>query len=167
MSNCMGKRAKKMASGGKTTKAMKELEDYNTLKRETKGFQQEKPGTPYSELPMKEKLKRLMKKDKKASGGKIKKMATGGTPSDEYLKSFGKGLGKSTKDMKPPKNPKRMSPERKKRIDDLIDKNVTGKSATRRIAKGGAVKKMATGGKVKGRRGDGICSKGRTKGRMV
>jgi len=101
MSNCMGKRPKKMASGGqpKTTKAMKELEEYNTLKRETKGFQQKKPGTPYSELPMKEKLKRLMKKDDKASGG--------------------------------------------------------------------SVKKMAKGGKVKGRRGDGICSRGRTKGRMV
>ena len=101
MSNCMGKRAKKMATGGqpKTTRAMQELEDYNTLRRETKDFQQEKPGTPYSELPMKEKLKRLMKKDGKASGG--------------------------------------------------------------------SVKKMAVGGKVKGRRGDGICSRGKTRGRMV
>ena len=58
----------------------------------------------------------------------------------------------------------------KDRIKKVI-KKVTGN------AKGGAIK-MACGGKVhmatggmpkakKGRRGDGICSRGRTKGRMV
>ena len=102
-------------------------------------------------------------------GGEVKKMAEGGTPSDEDLKSFGKGLGKSTKDMKPPKNPRRMSPEQKKRIDDLIDKKVTGKSATRRIAKGGVVTKMEKGGAVRGsrksaRKGiDGCAIKGKTR----
>ena len=147
MSNCMGKRkVKKMASGGqpKTTKAMKELEEYNTLKRETKGFQQKKPGTPYSELPMKEKLKRLMKKDDKASKqmpkANIGGAAAGAAAGVNKLKKPRAGVGK------------------------IREYTLT------EIATGGSVKKMATGGVAKakkGRRGDGICSRGRTKGRMV
>ncbi len=146
MSNCMGKRPKKMASGGqpKTTKAMKELEEYNTLKRETKGFQQKKPGTPYSELPMKEKLKRLMKKDDKASKqmpkANIGGAAAGAAAGVNKLKKPRAGVGK------------------------IREYTLT------EIATGGSVKKMATGGVAKakkGRRGDGICSRGRTKGRMV
>jgi len=46
------------------------------------------------------------------------------------------------------------------------DLNKDGKVTRKDVLMGRGVK-MAKGGSVKGRRGDGICSRGRTKGRMV
>lgn len=54
--------------------------------------------------------------------------------------------------------------KRKKKKGEPDDGMTAGAEPTMR--KGGKVKKMAKGGKVNCRRGDGICRQGRTKGKM-
>jgi len=60
---------------------------------------------------------------------------------------------------------KKSTPERPRYDSKKILDKVTGRSASRRIASGGKVKKMAHGGSVS--RGDGCAVRGKTKGRMV
>ena len=230
-----------MSKEKKRPKNLQRLDDYNTLRRETKGFQPKK--FPPPEFSVKDNLtyaaKQGVKKAKevgkkvvdkatdmgskagkalktlqnptaaektpkgKAYGGKIKKMAKGGKL--PMVKKDGKmvpafaadGKGKMADGGKirnskpvPMPNPKRSefksnmpqldgearekamreklkkSTPKRPRYDSkkILDK-ITGRSASRRIASGGKVKKMAHGGSVG--RGDGCAVRGKTKGRMV
>ena len=62
-------------------------------------------------------------------------------------------------------------PTRSSFADDITDPRLTYEDRVNLLGgkykKGGAVKKMKHGGSVKSHRGDGICKKGRTKGRFV
>jgi len=62
-------------------------------------------------------------------------------------------------------------PARKPFADDITDPRLTYEDRVKLLGgkykKGGSVKKMKHGGSVKSHRGDGICKKGKTKGRMV
>ena len=207
-----------MSKEKKRPKNLQRLDDYNTLRRETKGFQPKK--FPPPEFSVKDNLtyaaKQGVKKAKevgkkvvdkatkgKAYGGKVKKMAKGGKL--PMVKKDGKmvpafaadGKGKMADGGKiqnskpvPMPNPKRSefksnmpqldgearekamreklkkSTPKRPRYDSkkILDK-ITGRSASRRIASGGKVKKMAHGGSVG--RGDGCAVRGKTKGRMV
>ena len=115
-------------------------------------------------------------KGKMAYGGKVKKMADGGkirnskpvpmpNPKKSEFKSNmpqidGEAREKAMREKLKKSTPKRPRYDSKK----ILDK-VTGRSASRRIASGGKVKKMAHGGSVS--RGDGCAVRGKTKGRMV
>jgi hypothetical protein len=102
-------------------------------------------------------------------GSRKKKYSAGGMPggmSEEDKKTFGE---KET-DLPPPDNFKKSKPnkdlkpvpkDKKKSLGKLPEKvrNRIGFAKT-----GGHIKKMKNGGKVKR---DGICKKGKTKGRMV
>ncbi len=124
-------------------------------------------------------------KGKMAYGGKVKKMADGGgvgrkirnskpvpmpNPKRSEFKSNmpqidGEAREKAMREKLKKSTPKRPRYDSKK----ILDK-ITGRSASRRIASGGKVKKMAYGGSVKktgARRGDGCAVKGKTRGRMV
>jgi len=59
---------------------------------------------------------------------------------------------------------KALRKKKKKNPGEPDDEMVEGAKPTMR--KGGKVKKMAKGGKVNCRRGDGICRQGRTRGKM-
>jgi len=95
----------------------------------------------------------------------------------KYLKKLGSERKKrmhsddvpSTK--KKPKRVSEMSDERLKREQLLLDPDLTYEQRVELLGgkykKGGSVKKMKHGGSVKSHRGDGICKKGKTKGRMV
>ena len=153
----------------KNTKAMKELEEYNTLKRETKGFQQKKPGTPYSELPMKEKLRRLMKKTPKANIGGAAAGAAAGVNKLKKPTAGGAAAGAAAGVNKLKKPRAGVGKIREYKLTEIA----TGGSV-KKMSCGGAAhkkpKKMAIGGVAKakkGRRGDGICRTGKTRGRMV
>jgi len=94
---------------------------------------------------------------KMAYGGKVKKMREGGM-SEEDKKLFGE---KET-DAPPPKDfkpsdDKKPVPKDKKGMHMMPNGKIMKDSDHKK-------KKMKAGGKV---RGDGICSKGKTKGRMV
>jgi len=126
---------------------------------------------------------------RKASGGSVKKMAKGGFPDlnkdgkvtkADILK--GRGVGKAyggkvkkmaEGGMAPPKGLNRILEKiskDKKKFDGRIvksKKKMPTQTMLEKMKTMPKAKKMATGGKVKGRRGDGICSRGRTKGRMV
>lgn len=102
-------------------------------------------------------------KRKMAYGGKVKKMREGGmSKKDREL------FGDTEMDQKPPKNFKKSKPDGDKKP---VPENKPGlkklptevRNKMGYMKKGGKVK-MKAGGKV---RGDGICSKGKTKGRMV
>lgn len=216
----------------KRPKNLQRLDDYNTLRRETKGFQPKNITPP--EFSVKENLTYAAKqgvnkakevgrnvvdkakdiKDKagkalktlqnptkakealegKAYGGKVKKMAYGGK-----VKKMADGgdIGRKIRNSKPapmpkPKKPpfksnmpqidgeakekaimeklKKSTPKRPKYDSKKMLDKITGRSASRRIASGGKVKKMAYGGSVKktgARRADGCAVRGKTKGRMV
>lgn len=122
------------------------------------------------DMPTKEQAKKM------AYGGKVKKMADGGkirnskpvpmpNPKRSEFKSNmpqidGEAREKAMREKLKKSTPKRPRYDSKK----ILDK-VTGRSASRRIASGGKVKKMAHGGSVS--RGDGCAVRGKTKGRMV
>jgi hypothetical protein len=93
-------------------------------------------------------MEHIKKNKKKFDGKVVKKMAEGGMAPPKGLNRI---LEKVAKD--------------KKKFDGRIVKSKK-KMPTRAMLEK-MPKKMATGGKVKGRRGDGICSRGRTKGRIV
>jgi hypothetical protein len=78
-------------------------------------------------------------KRKMAYGGKVKKMKEGGMS--------------KMKPAKPAELVKKVTSVEKQKMD-----------SAKQMAYGGKVKKMKSGGKV---RGDGICKRGKTKGRMV
>jgi len=113
MSNCMGKRPKKMASGAKV-----------------------KYSTPSAK-----------NKKKFAEASKMAKRATEGEK--DFLSKISTTAKAANK-------------RDRKRSKEMFESIPKDQLDMMRMPKN-----MAKGGKVKGRRGDGICSKGRTKGRMV
>ena len=111
-------------------------------------------------------------------GKRPKKMSSGGASKDKP--AAGMPGGKGTKEGK---EADEMVNTQNERLQKIIDK--MNKEEAEEMSYGGKVKKMSYGGKVKKmsdgkmvtkkkkttkvakRRGDGICSRGKTKGRMV
>lgn len=153
-----------MADGGnpekkKTPKNLEELEAYNTLKRETKGFQPEKL-TPPSELGVVNNLRN-------AAQDGAKKAQEVGARVVEGAKNMGSKAKKALKTLQNPTAAKKALEEARKEREG---KAYGGK--VKKMAYGGKAMKMGHGGKVSKSkksscRGDGIAQRGRTKGRMV
>lgn len=141
MSNCMGKRPKKMATGAQVKSKMQQM------------YERE------SGLDTPEKLKQARKKARSMMPFAPKeKTRTEKENANEMRRHQGRA-DQAKADRK--KSFPDLNKDGKVTQADILKGRGVGK------AYGGKIKKMAYGGKVKGRRGDGICSRGKTKGRMV
>lgn len=181
----------------KRPKNLQRLDDYNTLRRETKGFQQKK--FPPPEFSVKENLTYAAKQG-------VKKAKEVGSKVVDKAKNMGAKAGKALETLQNPTAAKKALEERKakregKAYGGKVKKMAYGGKAMKmadggmpmvkkggkmvpafaadgvgKMSYGGKVKKMADGKmvtkkkkttKVARRRGDGICSRGKTKGRVV
>ena len=138
----------------KRPKNLQRLDDYNTLRRETKGF---KPKTLPPEFSVKENLRNAAK-DGVAKAKEVGSNVVSG------VKNMKDKAGKALKALQNPTKAK----------EELEGKAYGGK--VKKMSYGGKVKKMADGKmvtkkkkttKVARRRGDGCAVKGKTRGRMV
>jgi len=178
MSNCMGKRPKKMASGGKPNlQAMGEkVTPPVNVKQEKEKQLRKKRYEVEKDMPAKKLADMADRARRRNTGSQAKMQEMGSVTEPRTAKSklkrrFGadtskedygrKASGGGVKKMARGGLPDLMKDGKVTRADILKGRGV------KNMSYGGKAKKMATGGKVKGRRGDGICSRGRTKGRMV
>ena len=168
MGNCMGKRkVKKMSGGGKPNlEAMGEkVTPPVNLKREKEKQLRMHNGPKESRIkPMTEKeiLSNIRKKryevEKDMPAKKLADMA-------DRARRRATGSQAKMQEMGSVTEPRTAKSKLKRRFGADTSKEDYGRKAS-----GGSVKKMSVGGVAKakkGRRGDGICSRGRTKGRMV
>jgi hypothetical protein len=153
--NAKGGSVKKMAYGGKAMKMAKG-----------------------GKLPMVKKDGKMVPafaadgKGKMADGGKIQnsKPVPMPNPKKPRFKSKMPQIDGEAREKEMMEKLKKTTPKRPRYDSKKILDKITGRSASRRIASGGKVKKMAYGGSVKktgARRADGCAVKGKTKGRMV